>query len=35
MRETGLDVEYPNPLGDVMMTGPVGIVDMVRARLTP
>lgn len=33
LRETGLRVEYPNPFGDVMMTGPVGIVDMVRARV--
>ncbi|MEK6977666.1 MAG: DUF1786 family protein [Candidatus Hydrothermarchaeota archaeon] len=35
LRETGLRVEYPNPFGDVMMTGPVGIVDMGRSRLTP
>ena len=27
-----LKVEFANPYGDVMMTGPVGIVDLVRAK---
>ncbi len=29
----GGEVEYPAPFGDVMMTGPVGLVDMIRGRL--
>ncbi len=29
---SALGVEYPTPMGDVMMTGPQGIVDLIKAR---
>ncbi len=29
---SGLEVEFPTPMGDVMMTGPQGIVDLIKAR---
>jgi len=29
---TKLDVDFANPFGDVMMTGPVGIVDLIKKR---
>ncbi len=32
LKNSGLDVEFANPFGDVMMAGPVGIVDLVRTR---
>ncbi len=33
MEGTGLDVYYPSPGGDMMMTGPMGLVRAVRHRL--
>lgn len=33
LEKSTLKIEFANPIGDVMMTGPVGIVDMVRARM--
>jgi uncharacterized protein (DUF1786 family) len=32
LKDSGLALEYASPYGDVMMTGPVGIVDLVRAK---
>jgi len=29
LENTSLDIELANPMGDVMMTGPVGIVDLI------
>ncbi|MFQ5801260.1 MAG: DUF1786 family protein, partial [Candidatus Hydrothermarchaeales archaeon] len=32
LRDAGLNVEFTRPYGDVMMTGPFGIVDLVRTK---
>lgn len=32
LRDAGLKAEFASPYGDVMMTGPFGIVDLVRAK---
>ena len=29
---TKLDIDFANPFGDVMMTGPVGIVDLIKKK---
>ena len=31
--ETKLSVHYANPAGDVMMTGPVGLVEAVKRKI--
>ncbi len=32
LRNAGLNIEFASPFGDVMMTGPVGIVDLVLEK---
>jgi uncharacterized protein (DUF1786 family) len=32
LSNSSMDVEFASPFGDVMMAGPVGVVDLVRAK---